>query len=86
MNRLLHNQDQVHRTVSYVWACLHGSGGPQGGEVIRLSIYLSFQFDHVYMMGGVTRHMLPHLPGVPHLHVKRPKHMKLFYELGVLIV
>ena len=24
------------------------------------------------MIGGVTHHMLPHLPGVPHLHVKRP--------------
>ena len=23
------------------------------------------------MIGGVTRHMLPHLPGVPHLHVNR---------------
>ena len=21
------------------------------------------------MIGGVTHHMLPHLPGVPHLHV-----------------
>ena len=27
---------------------------------------------HVYMIGGVTRHMLPHLSGVPHLHVNRP--------------
>ena len=24
------------------------------------------------MLGGVTRHMLPNLPGVPHLHVNRP--------------
>ena len=24
------------------------------------------------MTGGVTRHMLPHLSGVPHLHVNRP--------------
>ena len=23
------------------------------------------------MIGGVTRHMLPHLSGVPHLHVKQ---------------
>ena len=23
------------------------------------------------MIGGVTRHMLPNLPGVPHLHVNR---------------
>ena len=25
-----------------------------------------------YMIGGVTRQMLPHLSGVPHLHVNRP--------------
>ena len=24
------------------------------------------------MLGGVTRDMLPHLPGVPHLQVNRP--------------
>ena len=24
------------------------------------------------MIGGVTRHVLPHLPGVPHLLVNRP--------------
>ena len=24
------------------------------------------------MLGGVTRHMLPHLPGVPYVHVNRP--------------
>ena len=24
------------------------------------------------MLGGVTRHILPHLPGVPYLHVNRP--------------
>ena len=23
------------------------------------------------MLGGVTRHIVPHLPGVPHLHVNR---------------
>ena len=27
------------------------------------------------MIGGVTRHMLPHLPGVPHLHVNRLLHV-----------
>ena len=30
------------------------------------------------MLGGVTRHMLPPLPGVPHLHVNRP------YVMGIL--
>ena len=39
-------------------ACLHGGGGPQGGKVTRL--------------GGVTCRILPHLPGVAHLHVNRP--------------
>ena len=30
------------------------------------------------MIGGVTRHMLPHLFGVPHLHVNRPKSLKIY--------
>ena len=34
---------------------------------------LSFKFDHVYMIGEVTLHMLPHLSGVPHLHGNSPK-------------
>ena len=25
------------------------------------------------MIGGMTRHMLPHLSGVPHLNVNRPQ-------------
>ena len=29
------------------------------------------------MIGGVTRQMLPHLSGVPHLHVNRPLERKL---------
>ena len=29
------------------------------------------------MIGGVTRHILPHLPGVPHLHVNRPLNTKI---------
>ena len=32
------------------------------------------------MLGGVTRHMLPHLPGVPHLHVNRPLDKKNFLQ------
>ena len=36
------------------------------------------------MLGGVTRHMLPHLSGVTHLLVKRPKgkgigHISFFF-------
>ena len=30
------------------------------------------KFDHVYMIGGVTRRILPHLSGDVHFHVKRP--------------
>ena len=30
------------------------------------------------MIGGVTRHMLPHLFGVPHLHVIRPRSLKIY--------
>ena len=28
-----------------------------------------FKLDHVYLISGVTHHMLPHFSGVPHLHV-----------------
>ena len=40
-------------------ACLNGGGGPQVGEVTRLSgvthlpIFLLFKFHHVYIIGGV---------------------------------
>ena len=47
-------------------ACLQGDGGPQIGEVTRLG-----GLTRLYMLGGVTHHLLPHLPGVPHLHVNR---------------
>ena len=33
-------------------------------------------FTSVYMIGGLTRQMLPHLPVVPHLHVNRPWEQK----------
>ena len=52
-----------------VRACLHGGWGPQVGEVARLSgvtrvfLYLSFLFDQVYMIGGVT--LLGGLAGLP---------------------
>ena len=36
------------------------------------------------MIGGMTRHMLPHLPRVPHLHVNRPsKILKLSLNLSL---
>ena len=62
-------------------ACLHGGAGPQVGKVTRLGgvtrlyikcLILKLKFGHVYMIGGVTRRLLPHPPGVPHLRVNRP--------------
>ena len=59
-------------------ACLQGDGGPQGSEVTRfngvsrLSVSSLILICHLYMIGGVIRHMLPHPSGVPHLHVNRP--------------
>ena len=38
---------------------------------------VSFEFDHVYMIGGVTRRMLPHPSGVPFIHVNRLLERKL---------
>ena len=37
------------------------------------------------MIGGVTRRTLPHLSGVPHLHVNRPLEYGTFYVNQVLI-
>ena len=37
------------------------------------------------MIGGVTRHTLPHLSGVPHLHVNRPLEYETFHVNQVLI-
>ena len=54
-----------------VVACLHGGGGTQvggvtrQGEVTRLTA-CDLYFDHLYMIGGVTRR------GFPHLHVNMP--------------
>ena len=38
------------------------------------------------MMGGMTPHMLPHLPGVPHLHINRPKIYILSYLLFCIFI
>ena len=59
-------------------ACLHGGGGPQIGEVIcGWSPHLSCKRDKIKMRDYVDRRVthqseLPHLPGVPYLHVNRP--------------
>ena len=56
MNRLLHDQDQVHRTVSYVWAFLHGGGGTQVGEVTcGGSPHLSCKRDQIEMRDYMDR-------------------------------
>ena len=57
------------KTLYKLKACLHGTGGSQVSEVVRLGVVtrlspknnVSFEFDHVYMIGGVTRHILLHL-------------------------
>ena len=36
------------------------------------------------MLGGVTRHMLPRLPRVPHLHVNRPLVARMFDNCDAL--
>ena len=59
-------------------ACLHGGGGPQIGEVTcGRSPHLSCELDQIKMRDFVDRQVthqseLPHLAGVPHLHVNRP--------------
>ena len=58
--------------------CLHEGGGPQIGEVtFGGSPHLSCKRDQIKMRDYVDRRVthqsgLPHLPGVPHLHVNRP--------------
>ena len=37
------------------------------------------------MIGGVTRHMLPHLSEVPHLHVNRPQ-IGRFWKFHVVVL
>ena len=60
-------------------ACLHVSGGPQMGEVIcGGSPHLSCNRDQmkvIWKEGLPHQSQLPHLPGVPHLHVNRPLEM-----------
>ena len=59
-------------------ACLHGGGGPREGEVsCSGSPHLLCKRDQIRMRNNMDRRVtplsgLPHLPGVPHLHVNRP--------------
>ena len=59
-------------------ACLHEGGGPQVGEVTCGGLpHRTCKRDHIKMRDCMDRRVtqlsgLPHLPGVPHLHVNRP--------------
>ena len=57
MNRLLHDQDSKFiEQFSYVWAFLHGGGGPQGGEVTcGGSPQLSCKRDQIEMRDYMDR-------------------------------
>ena len=60
---------RAQEMVEYV--CMEvGTPGRWGNPPVH--VISSFWYDHVYMIGGVTRQMLPHLYGVFHVHVNRP--------------
>ena len=68
---------------------MEGGGAPQIGEVTcRTSPHLSRKRDQIKMRDYVDRRVthqsgLPHLPGVPHLHVNRPLDFS-FFVLNIL--
>ena len=72
--------------------CLHGGGGPQIGEVTcGGSPHLSCKRDQIKMRDYVDRTVahqsgLPHLLGVPHLHVNRPYISSIFFYFVPLFV
>ena len=53
---------KTNRIANRLKACLHGGGGP----------HPSCKRDQIKMRDNIHRSGLPHLPGVPHLHVNRP--------------
>ena len=59
-----------------VWGTLGRSGNSLrwGNPLIHI---VSLEFDQLYMIGAVTRRMLPHLSGVHFLQVNRPLERKL---------
>ena len=65
VRKLLHIETLCKGLFTWTWE----TPGRWGNPPVHAT---SFYFDHVYMIGGVTRRMLPHLYGVPHLHVNRP--------------
>ena len=59
-------------------ACLHGGGRPQIGEVTGSgSPHLSHKRVVKLKRKSIWTGRLPQLPGVPHLHVNRPKESHL---------
>ena len=78
-------------SIRYLGSVLHEGGGPQIGEVTcGGSPHLSCKRDQIKMRDYVDRRVthqsgLPHLPGVPHLHVNRPldyNGLALLAEIG----
>ena len=61
-------------------ACVHGDGGPQIGEVTRLGGVTRLSILSLILMW--SRPILPHLPGVPHLHVNRLLFINGFSHYG----
>ena len=61
---------RCYQLYSSLWACLHGGGGPQIGEVTCPgSTHISRKRDQIKMRDYVDRRVshqsgLPHLPGV----------------------
>ena len=59
-------------------ACLHLGGRPKVSEVTRRRVTPPIMCDQIKMRDYMDRRVtqpisgLPHLPGVPHLHVNRP--------------
>ena len=85
MNRLLHDQDSKFIEQFHMFGPFYMEVGDP--REVR-SPHLSCKRDQIEMrdyMDRLVPHLggFPHLPGVPHPHVNRPKYMKPFYELGL---
>ena len=81
----------LNASIRDLGSVLHEGGGPQIGEVTcGGSPHLSCKRDQIKMRDYVDRRVthqsgLPHLPGVPHLHVNRPldyNGLALLAEIG----
>ena len=63
---------QKFRAKRYVDLAKTFEAGHSNAILEEIFLPNKLKFDHVYMIGGVTRRILPHLYGVVHFHVKRP--------------